>query len=155
MFTYGPADATARLPVCHPRTPSSLVSFKSRLVLPFGYRLTQVVLEKRPLNGCSSGSYYYNFSVIIYCCITVTSELSSESRLYVVLWCRTSNTADASGAAGLVNGYSAMRPYPALAGGHQPRPADNHWGPVIGPVIGAGYYDDASDTEDTGAGRSN
>jgi len=26
---------------------------KSRLVLPFWYRLTQVVLEKRPLNGCS------------------------------------------------------------------------------------------------------
>jgi len=25
---------------------------KSRLVLPFWYRLTQVVLEKRPLNGC-------------------------------------------------------------------------------------------------------
>jgi len=24
------------------------------LVLPFWYRLTQVVLEKRPLNGCSS-----------------------------------------------------------------------------------------------------
>jgi len=23
-------------------------------VLPFWYRLTQVVLEKRPLNGCSS-----------------------------------------------------------------------------------------------------
>ena len=32
---------------------SSLASFKSRLVLPFWYRLTQVVLEKRPLNGCS------------------------------------------------------------------------------------------------------
>ena len=29
---------------------------KSRLVLPFWYRLTQVVLEKRPLNGCSSSS---------------------------------------------------------------------------------------------------
>jgi len=28
-------------------------SLKSRLVLPFWYRLTQVVLEKRPLNGCS------------------------------------------------------------------------------------------------------
>jgi len=28
--------------------------FKSRLVLPFWYWLTQVVLEKRPLNGCSS-----------------------------------------------------------------------------------------------------
>jgi len=39
---------------CHPQTPSYLASFKSRLVLPFWYRRTQVVLEKRPLNGCSS-----------------------------------------------------------------------------------------------------
>ena len=31
-----------------------LASEKSRLVLPFWYRLTQIVLEKRPLNGCSS-----------------------------------------------------------------------------------------------------
>ena len=31
-----------------------LAPVKSRLVLPFWYRLTQVVLEKRPLNGCSS-----------------------------------------------------------------------------------------------------
>jgi len=38
----------------HPKTPSSFASFKSRLVLPFWYRLTQVALEKRPLNGCSS-----------------------------------------------------------------------------------------------------
>ena len=30
----------------HPKTPSSLASFKVRLVLPFWYRLTQVVLEK-------------------------------------------------------------------------------------------------------------
>ena len=33
--------------------PSSLASFKSRLLLPFLYWLTQVALEKRPLNGCS------------------------------------------------------------------------------------------------------
>jgi len=32
----------------YPKTPSSLASFESRLVLPFWYRLTQVVLEKRP-----------------------------------------------------------------------------------------------------------
>ena len=37
----------------HPRTPSSLASFKSRLFLPFWYWLTQVALEERPLNGCS------------------------------------------------------------------------------------------------------
>ena len=30
----------------------SLASVKSRLVLPFWYRLTRVVPEKRPLNGC-------------------------------------------------------------------------------------------------------
>ena len=30
----------------------SLASLKSRLVLPFWYRLTWVVLEKGPLNGC-------------------------------------------------------------------------------------------------------
>jgi len=36
---------------CHPKTPSS-----SRPVLPFWYRLTEVVLEKRPLNGCSNSS---------------------------------------------------------------------------------------------------
>ena len=42
---------------CNPQTPSSLASFKSRLVLAFRCWLTQVVLEKRPLNGCSSSSY--------------------------------------------------------------------------------------------------
>ena len=40
---------------CHCYLPS-LAPVKSRLVLPFWYRLTQVVLEKRPLNGCSSCS---------------------------------------------------------------------------------------------------
>jgi len=40
----------------HPQTSSSLASLKSRLVLPFWYQPTQVVLEKRPLNGCSSSS---------------------------------------------------------------------------------------------------
>ena len=40
MFAYGPADVT----------PSSAL-FKSRLVLLFWYRLTHVVLEKKPLNG--------------------------------------------------------------------------------------------------------
>jgi len=38
----------------HPKTPSSLTWYKPRLVLPFWYRLTQDVLEKRPLNRCSS-----------------------------------------------------------------------------------------------------
>ena len=36
--------------------PLSLASVKSRLVLPFWYRLTRVVPEKGLLNGCSSSS---------------------------------------------------------------------------------------------------
>jgi len=40
----------------HPKTLQYLASLKSKLVLPFWYRLTQVVLEKRPINGCSSSS---------------------------------------------------------------------------------------------------
>jgi len=31
----------------------SLASVKSRLVLPFWYRITRVVLDKEPLNGCA------------------------------------------------------------------------------------------------------
>jgi len=50
---------------CHPQTPSSLASFKSRLVLPFLYRLTQVVLEKGPLNGCNSSSSRSNGSPML------------------------------------------------------------------------------------------
>jgi len=52
-----------------PKTPSSLASFKSRLVLPFWYRLTQVVLEKRPLNECSSslGTTKLNFRQLNCC----------------------------------------------------------------------------------------
>jgi len=41
----------------HLQTPSSLASFKFRLVFPFWYQLTQVVHEKRPLNRCSSSSF--------------------------------------------------------------------------------------------------
>jgi len=50
VFAYGPADATA--------SQSHIISasFKSRLVLPFLYWLTEVVLEKGPLNGYSAGS---------------------------------------------------------------------------------------------------
>ena len=43
----------------HPETLYSLASFKSGLVLLFWYRLTQVFLEKRPLNRCSSSSSSY------------------------------------------------------------------------------------------------
>jgi len=54
-FACGPADATATL--------SSLASLKSRLVWTSWCRLTQVVLEKRPLNGCLDGNIYATDSV--------------------------------------------------------------------------------------------
>jgi len=55
----------------HPKTPSSLASFKSRLVLPSWYRLTQVVLEKMPLNGCSSSSSDDAHVVVHVVCVCV------------------------------------------------------------------------------------
>jgi len=53
----------------HPETPSCLASFKSKLVLPFWYRLTQVVLEKRPLNGCSRTTETTGFSLRTVCLV--------------------------------------------------------------------------------------
>ena len=48
---------------CHCHSPS-LASVKSRLVLPFWYRLTRVVLEKGPLHGCVCVCMcYHNLSV--------------------------------------------------------------------------------------------
>ena len=43
-LAYGQADATA--------THCLIASLKSRLILPFWYRFTRVVPDKRPLNGC-------------------------------------------------------------------------------------------------------
>ena len=58
----------------HPRTPSSVASFKSRLVLPFWYRLTQHVLEKRLLKGCSVvvvllWNFIYNGALCVVLCV--------------------------------------------------------------------------------------
>ena len=52
LFPYRPADVNA--------TPSSLAPVKSRMV-----RLTQVVLEKRPLNGCSSLSFTFRVLTLL------------------------------------------------------------------------------------------
>ena len=51
----------------HSKIPSSLASFKSRLVLPFWYWLTQVVMEKRTLDVFSSSSSVW-FSFFSQCC---------------------------------------------------------------------------------------
>jgi len=45
------------MPLPSPNPVISCLILKSRLVLPFWNRLTQVVLEKRPLNGCTSSSF--------------------------------------------------------------------------------------------------
>ena len=44
---------------------SSHASFKFRVVLPFCYQFTQVVLEKRPLKGCSNSSSSGSVSVYL------------------------------------------------------------------------------------------
>jgi len=52
LSAHGPADATA---ISKPRHLLPHLN-PDCMVLPFWYRLTQVVLEKIPLNGCSSSS---------------------------------------------------------------------------------------------------
>jgi len=64
-----------RLMPLHPKTQLSLASFKSRLVLPFWCWLTQVFLEKRPLNGCSSSSPY----LLMKCFCQLAAKFSTES----------------------------------------------------------------------------
>ena len=44
----------------------SLASVKSRLVLPFWYRLTRVVLDKGPLNGCVCIAIPKKWTIITY-----------------------------------------------------------------------------------------
>jgi len=58
-----------------PKTPPSLASFKSRLVSPFWYRLTQVVLEKRPLNGRS----------VVVAVVRSQSTLCSRVEMHIVV----------------------------------------------------------------------
>ena len=51
----------------------SLASIKSRLVLPFWYRLTRVVPEKGPLNGCVC-VYVRNLSIHIFIMLSVQKK---------------------------------------------------------------------------------
>jgi len=53
LFAHGPADGTAIPKLHHLLLHLISTSSKSRPVLPFWHRLTQVVLEKKPLNGRS------------------------------------------------------------------------------------------------------
>ena len=74
---------------CHCHSPS-LASVKSRLVLPFWYRLTRVVPEKGPLNGCvcvchrwsiSNGmiEYWQWYHMTRYVVLTCTQKLTRVS----------------------------------------------------------------------------
>jgi len=63
-----PADATAT---------HSLASVKSRLVLPFWYRLTWVVPEKGPLNGCVRACV--RACVRVRACVCVCDESKIQS----------------------------------------------------------------------------
>jgi len=53
----------------------SLASVKSRLVLPFWYRLTRVVPHKGPLNGC------------VCVCVCVCDDLTPENALCLDVYC--------------------------------------------------------------------
>jgi len=55
-FAYDQADAAS--------SPSSFVSLKSRMVLPFWCQYTQVFLENRPLNECSSSCIHMSLVTV-------------------------------------------------------------------------------------------
>jgi len=48
LFVWSEVHMVQLMPL-YPKTPSSLALFKSRLVLPFWYRLTKVVLLKEAI----------------------------------------------------------------------------------------------------------
>ena len=57
------------LHMVHPKTPTSLASLKSRLVLPFWYRHTQAVPEKRPLNGFGNSRCDGWWNAVVLCLV--------------------------------------------------------------------------------------
>jgi len=80
LSVWSEVQACIRLSWCHCHS-LSLASVKSRLVLPFWYRLARVVPDKEPLNGC----------VCVCVCVTVcvwpprqiSTALISSCRHYV------------------------------------------------------------------------
>ena len=58
----------------HPQTPLFLARYKFRRVLPVWYRLTQVVLKKRPLNGC----------VVVVVVVVLWTEFHAFTSLFIV-----------------------------------------------------------------------
>ena len=74
--------------------PLTVSSVKSRLVLPFWYRLIRVVPEKGPLNGCvyvvstfvtfSSVSLLVDFLLVVNLLLLITVLLTSATCVFVV-----------------------------------------------------------------------
>jgi len=67
----------------HPNSASSLASFKSRLVLPCWYQLTQVVVEKRPVVSVNKPVVSYH--MILYCMLLIKLTLSYYKYLKFLL----------------------------------------------------------------------
>ena len=64
---YGPGDA-------------SLASLKSRLVQSFCCRLTEVVLEKRPLKGCLVFHHWKAITIVLLCRVKSLTDYKTARR---------------------------------------------------------------------------
>jgi len=88
-LAYGPADATATYCLL-------LASVKSRSVLPFWYRITLVVPDIGPLNGCVCNMLIYSYVLQCFDTVDLTTGRASIqllSKLFVlfsgcILWIR-------------------------------------------------------------------
>ena len=67
---------------CYPKTPSSLASFKSRLVLPFSYPGCP---GNRLLNGCSSSSINVLYSPSFSKVVTAVDKETTKFRAFSML----------------------------------------------------------------------
>ena len=64
----------------------SLASVKSRLVLPFWYRLSLVVPDKEPLNGCVCAFVYFLFAKFIHLSmLSLATIYDGEIKLYICI----------------------------------------------------------------------
>ena len=70
----------------HPKTASSIAPFKSRLVLPFWYRLTQVFLEKSPLNGYISEEIDASVRCVNHYALYLVYNVIINKNKYSAIW---------------------------------------------------------------------
>jgi len=75
VFVWSEVQTCIRPSRCHFHS-LSLASVKSRLVLPFWYRLTRVVPEQGPLNGC----------VCVCVCVPVSCRRANDERRWAPSW---------------------------------------------------------------------